>query len=66
MSITVKNGLAGGVMGFLMSFLLNYFLIPFPESVAMNAVGNGISGLVSVFMGGYIGLSLHIRKTTTR
>jgi len=41
-------------MGFLMSFLLNFFLIPFPESVAMNAVGNGISGLVSGFMGGYI------------
>ncbi len=36
------------------------------DSVAMNAVGNGISGLVSGFMGGYIGLSLYIRKRTTR
>lgn len=43
MRSALQSGLIGGFMGFLMSFLINYFFIPLPETVAMNALGNGIS-----------------------
>jgi len=51
MSEVIKAAIIGGVMGLIPSFLINYFLAPMPESVLANAIGNGISGLISGFMG---------------
>ncbi|AWW25920.1 hypothetical protein Q5O14_08290 [Eubacteriaceae bacterium ES2] len=44
-------GLPGIVMGFIMSFIISYFVIGIPENEIANAINNGISGLVSTFLG---------------
>jgi len=49
-----KAGLFGGIGGLIFSMVINYFILPMPETVFANAVGNGISGLISGFMGGYL------------
>lgn len=49
-------------MGFLMSFLLNYFIFALPQTITIHALGNGMSGLISGFMGGFIGVMVHISK----
>jgi len=54
----IKATLVSAVMGFVISFSANYFLIPIPESVAANAIGNGISG----FMSGFFGLAIFLIK----
>lgn len=59
---SVKIGIVGGVIGFGMSFLVNYFL-PVPTTEISNAMGNGISGLASGFMAGFMGLLIHLKKT---
>ncbi len=55
MRAAVTTGLIGGIMGLPISFALNYFLVPMPETVLANALGNGISGLMSGFMGALSG-----------
>ncbi|WP_326671302.1 MULTISPECIES: hypothetical protein [unclassified Streptomyces] len=59
------SGLIGGVMGALMSAAVNYAAIGLPDSESVNAVNHAISGLASGFLAGFIGLLMHIRKTTT-
>ena len=54
----IKASLIAGLMGFTMSFLANYFVIPLPESVTVNSIGNGISG----FMSGFFGLAMFLIK----
>jgi len=49
-------GLIGGIGGLIFSMVINYFILPMPETVLANAVGNGISGLISGFMGGYLAI----------
>ena len=51
MKSALINGMMGGFMGFLMSFLLNYFIFALPQNITINALGNGMSGLISGFMG---------------
>ncbi len=57
-SSIVKASLVAGVMGFIMSFLANYFIVPMPESVVVNSIGNGLSG----FMSGFFGLAIFLLK----
>ncbi|MEM9982941.1 MAG: hypothetical protein AAF734_10630 [Bacteroidota bacterium] len=52
----LKAGITGALAGMLFSALLNYFVIPIPETTFINAVGNGMSGLISGFMGGFMAL----------
>ena len=52
----IKQALIAGVFGLVMSFAMNYFLVPVPENELANALGNGISGLISGFFGAYMAL----------
>ena len=52
----LNAGLIGGIGGLIFSMIINYFVIPMPESLIVNALGNGISGLISGFMGGYLAI----------
>ena len=52
----LKAGLIGGIGGLVFSMIINYFVFPMPESLIGNASGNGISGLISGFMGGYLAI----------
>jgi hypothetical protein len=45
-------GLLGGTGGLVFSIIINYFLLPMPETLFANVLGNGISGLISGFMEG--------------
>ena len=49
-------GLMGGIGGLVFSIIINYFILPMPETLFANALGNGISGLISGFMGGYLAI----------
>jgi hypothetical protein len=51
MSNAIKSGVIGDLMGFVMSALVNFYLLPLPSTLAHNAIGNGMSGLISGFMG---------------
>ena len=53
----LKAGLLGGLGGLVFSMIINYFVIPMPETTFTNALGNGASGLISGFMGGYLAIS---------
>lgn len=48
---SIKAGVIGAGMGFYHEFLINYVLIPVPISGMSNPIGNGLSGLLSGFMG---------------
>ena len=48
----MKSGAIGALMGFIMSALVNFYFVPMPSTLAYNAIGNGVSGLISGFMGG--------------
>ena len=52
----LKAALMAGLMGLIASFLVNYFIVPVPENELVNAFGNGMSGLMSGFMGAYMAL----------
>jgi hypothetical protein len=49
-------GLVGGIGGFVFSAMINYFILPMPESLLGSALDNGMSGLISGFMGGYLAI----------
>jgi len=51
MSSAIKGGVMGALMGFIMSALVNFYLVPIPSTLAYNAIGNGMSGLISGFRG---------------
>ena len=59
---SLKAGLIGGIGGLVVSMVINYFILPMPETVLANALGTGISGLMSGFMGGF----LAIKKTNNK
>jgi len=63
-SDAIKAGVFGAVMGLIISFLANYYVIPFPETVFSNAMGNGVSGFLSGFMGGFMGLLMYLKQTS--
>ena len=63
MSEVIKAAIIGGVMGLIPSFLINYFLMPMPDTVLANAIGNGMSGLISGFMEGFMGLLVYFKQT---
>jgi hypothetical protein len=52
----------GGIGGLVVSMVINYYILPMPETVFANALGNGISGLMIGFMGGF----LAIKKTNSK
>ena len=52
----LRAGLMGGIGGLVFSIIINYFILPIPETLYANALGNGISGLISGFMGGYLAI----------
>ena len=52
----LKAGLMGGIGGLFFSMAINYFILPIPETLFINALGNGISGLISGFMGGFLAI----------
>lgn len=58
---SLKSGLISAAFGFTLSFLVNYFLVPFPETLLVNAFNNGISGFFSGFMGGFMGLFMYLK-----
>ena len=51
MSSAIKSGVMGALMGFIMSALVNFYLVPMPSTLAHNAIGNGMNGLISGFHG---------------
>ena len=59
---SLKAGLIGGIGGLVVSMVINYYILPMPETVFANALGNGISDLMSGFMGGF----LAIKKTNSK
>jgi hypothetical protein len=52
----LKAGLIGGIGGLVFSMVMNYFVIPMPDSLIGSAFGNGISGLISGLMGGFLAI----------
>jgi hypothetical protein len=66
MSSAIKSGARGGLMGFIMSALVSFYLVPMPSTQARNVIGNGMSGLFSGFMGGFIGVLIDSRERRRR
>ncbi|MBP9078431.1 MAG: hypothetical protein KBG02_16295 [Haliscomenobacter sp.] len=52
----LQAGLTGAIAGMAFSALVNYFFLPVPETVFLHAFGNGMSGLASGFMGGFMAI----------
>lgn len=50
------SGLIGAAFGFIFSGLINYYLLPFPETIFDHALSNGLSGMFSGFMGGFMAI----------
>lgn len=63
---SLKAGLIGGIGGLVVSMAINYYILPMPETVFVNALGNGMSGLMSGLMSGFIRGSLPIKKTNNK
>lgn len=66
MSFTVKEALLAGLIGSLVSailaFLVNRFAVPMPEQLIEYALGHGVSGLISGFLSGGVGVYLALKK----
>ncbi|MFJ2090333.1 hypothetical protein ACIOEW_13815 [Streptomyces sp. NPDC087901] len=56
------GGVIGGLVGAVMSAGVNYAVIGLPDSESLNAVNHAISGLLSGFFAGFVGLLIHSRK----
>ena len=52
----IKAGVIGGIGGLIFSMVINYYVVPMPKSLFETALGNGISGLISGFMGGFLAI----------
>lgn len=50
----IKGALISAAFGFAVSFALNYWLLPVPETELANAIGTGMSGLMSSFIGSFM------------
>lgn len=57
----LRTGLIGGVLGGAISGLINYFVMPMPAGLLDQAFGHFISGGISGFLSGFIGLVTWIR-----
>ena len=57
------NSIPSGIASALLSFAVAMFLVPFPETEVANAINNGISGLLSGFVGSVVTLIVYIKKT---
>ncbi|UVE19188.1 hypothetical protein NVV93_07380 [Pseudomonas sp. LS44] len=60
---SILAGIIGGVIAAFLAFAVNHFLVPFPQSVFDNSLGNGISGFISGLLSGFVGVFLVLRKT---
>jgi hypothetical protein len=58
----LKSAIAGGIIGCLMCALMNHFVVPFPHSVIANTINNGIGGLVTGLIAGFMGVFIYMRK----
>ena len=58
----IKSAIAGGIIGFLMCALMNHFVVPFPETVIANTMNNGIGGLITGVIAGFMGVYIYMRK----
>ncbi|MER5274149.1 hypothetical protein ABT025_00085 [Streptomyces sp. NPDC002809] len=56
------GGAIGGLVGAVMSAGVNYAVIGLPDSESLNAVNHAISGLLSGFFAGFVGLLIQSRK----
>lgn len=52
----VKAAVIGMIISGVISFAINYFLVPCPITVIQNAMGNGISGVMSGAISGFLGV----------
>ena len=57
------NAIPSGIASAVLSFAAAMFLIPFPETAMANAINNGISGLLSGFVGSLVTLIIYIKKS---
>jgi len=62
--VSLVSGVLGAVFGSVISAAVNYLVIGVPGSAAVNALNHGISGLLSGFAAGFIGLMVHLRRGT--
>ncbi|CAM5477904.1 hypothetical protein [Streptomyces atroolivaceus] len=60
--MSLVSGVLGAAFGSVISAAVNYLVIGMPESASVNALNHGISGLISGFAAGCIGLMVHLRK----
>ena len=60
---SILAGLIGGCIAATLAFAINQFLLPLPQSVLDNSLGNGISGFASGLLSGFVGVFLVLRKT---
>ena len=62
--VSLLSGLFGAVFGSVISATVNYLVVGVPGSASVNALNHGISGLFSGFAAGFIGLMVHLRRST--
>ncbi len=58
----LKSAMAGGIIGCLMCVLVNHFIVPFPKTVVANTINNGIGGLITGLIAGFMGVYMYMRK----
>lgn len=51
--VLIKS-IPSAVLSFAACAIIMYFIIPIPDTIAAHAVGNGISGLISGFIGSVV------------
>lgn len=56
----VISSVISGVIGLTISVLINYYLIPVPKDVTAHAMNNGISGLLSGFIGTFMAFTMYL------
>lgn len=56
------NAIPAGLAGCVLSFLAALLVIPMPETAVVNAVNNGVSGLLSGLMGSFVSLLIFMKR----
>lgn len=59
---SILAGIMGGLIAAILAFTVNQFLLPLPQNIFDNSLGNGISGFVSGLLSGFVGVYLALRK----